>query len=147
MFSIDRDGTNPEEFRVVDEGREAELRFLRGGGGPEFDLFRLVTCGREVPILTETHSNNAERGYTRRVRYIGDTTGAEYAFDGEAPYRFATEAERNEVLLTAAEALLVYGDFYDGLKLSDGYVRVAAEIDGEARVVSLSDFGYVGGQS
>jgi hypothetical protein len=156
VFRIERSDSPREvrEWRVLDETRDTELRFLRGIGSIEYDLFRLTSKRRVIPILTETSRQpkpaGSIAGFIYKIRDFGQARPSKYlrdpdrvAFGGESPYRFTSPVERSELLLLAAEALLVYGGLYDGFDLPDGFFQVVTEIDGEDRAFRLSDFGYV----
>jgi len=58
---------------------------------------------------------------------------------GIRPYVFAGADEQREAQMLAVEALLVYGDVFNGPSKPDGYCRV--EFEGRRWV--LSDFGYI----
>lgn len=57
---------------------------------------------------------------------------------GIQPYTFSNDAEKQRWILLAAEALLVYGGFYNGDAMGEGYARV--EVEGRAK--TLKDFDY-----
>lgn len=145
--------------RIVDETRDAELRLVRGVGGPEYYVFRLTSKGRSVPILAEKGSerrggaDDDARTFIYKILEFGEVEepwmpdvdrANEITFGGEPPYRFESAAERSELLLIAAEALLCFGHNYSGFLWADGIFQVVAEIDGKDRAFRLSDFGYPG---
>lgn len=160
MFRIERT-TYPGGWlddRIVDEARDAELRYVRGVGGPEYYVFRLTSKGRSVPILAEKGSERREgadddaRTFIYKIRDFGEAQRSmpdadranEITFAGEPPYRFESSAERSELLLLAVEGLLCFGHNYSGFLWADGIFQVVAEIDGKDRAFRLSDFGYPG---
>lgn len=142
MFRIDRIGRNPHAFRVVDESRSAELRTRPGGQSREgWHLFRLTANGREVPFLAQMSKQASGSGFEWRFTCFGKAST--FAGNHDPEYRFASSAERSELLRIAVETLLVYGNFFDGLTVPDGFFCVHAEIDDVEEVFQLSDFGYV----
>ena len=88
-----------------------------------------------VPVATE-----AGKRFVGRVIGFGTSMiAAEQA--GTAGYRFVDDAERLAAERLAAEALLVYGDFYDGLEHPDRVFTVEVPTEHGVSEYTLSTFG------
>ena len=95
-----------------------------------------------IPFETECdfHEDADVAGHLlTRVVFFGLSPAAELR--GVAPMVITSPVEGREYLLLAAEALLVFGNFYDGDSKPEGWARV--ELDGV--VYTLASFGYESG--
>lgn len=145
MFVIEPDPERPRKRRVVDRERDAALVPLGMRAYEAIRLMKLVWGERVIPFEYELEPVAAEAG----KRFVGRVSGfgtspiaAEQA--GTSRYRFANDEERRAAERLVAEALLVYGDFNDGLDHPDGVFTV--EVPTEAYgtfAYTLSSFGYV----
>ena len=145
MFRFDRSGgiAMANDWRLVDESRRAELRRLpkHGQTREHFYAFRLTANERGVPFLAhKTFRGPGFRNPEWAFRYFGKLSF--YEVPDVPEYEFASATERAELLLLAIEALLFYETFLLQTDLPADYIRVHAEVDGEARIFALSDFGY-----
>ncbi|MFF2389550.1 hypothetical protein [Agromyces sp. NPDC058104] len=107
-------------------------------------LMKLVWGERVIPFEYELEPVDSEAGTRFVGRVIGFGTSpiaAEQA--GTSRYRFANDEERRAAEQLVAEALLVYGDFYNGLDHPDGVftVEVPTEAYGTFEY-TLASVGY-----
>ncbi|MFF2272216.1 hypothetical protein ACFVTX_08070 [Agromyces sp. NPDC058136] len=107
-------------------------------------LMKLVWGERVIPFEYDLEPVTTEAG----KRFVGRVSGfgtspiaAEQA--GTPGYRFVDDEERRAAERLAAEALLVYGDFYDGLDRPDGVFTVEVPTEEYGTFdYTLSSFGY-----
>lgn len=130
------------ERRVIeDPSRGAVLQFVGGRGPlPGGRSFIFTVGDHKIPFDTVTDPVADERGTHWLTQF--DSFGASFTVARlvEIPEpKFASQSERDEAQSLAAEALLVFGQSYDGLDLPDGEVRVLWH----EREWVLSDFGYL----
>lgn len=105
-------------------------------------LMKLVWGKRVIPFEYDLVPVATEAGKRFVGRVIGFGTSmiaAEQA--GTAGYRFVDDAERLAAERLAAEALLVYGDFYDGLEHPDRVFTVEVPTEHGVSEYTLSTFG------
>ncbi|GAB3518184.1 hypothetical protein [Arthrobacter monumenti] len=135
MFTIDTLEVDDPIFgdrRVVDHERHIRMQMVAGHVHRPGESFKLVVGEAVIPFeASEELVEDPEPGESfllRRFETFGTSpTAASYA--GIQPYRFKDEAAKRQMMRIAAEALLIYGYFYDGDQQPDGFIRV--ELDGE----------------
>lgn len=148
MFTI---GDQPDGFmsgarrRIVDHDRQARLELINSVAQTGGDLFLLTWQDRLIPIVA--FSQNAvdrELGQNQvhiHIRSLGDSR---YARNSGLNASTLSESDRIPAHRLAAEALLVFGSWYDGLSFQDGHFVVKDVIDGGNESYTLSSFGYQG---
>ncbi|PTT63422.1 hypothetical protein [Arthrobacter sp. HMWF013] len=130
---------------VVDHGRQARLELINGSAQSGGDLFHLTWQDRSIPIVT--FSRNAvdrESGQQQvhiNIRALGESR---YARNSELKASTLSDADRFLARRLAAEALLVFGSWFDGLTFQDGHFVVKDSVDGDDLSYTLSSFGYGG---
>jgi len=141
MFHIDLQGAplagpDATSRSVVDVERGVVLQRVSGQGQvPNAEAMLMSWQGRLIPFDTRFRSAGGH--------YIVDfdSFGVSYTVKlrvGILQYVFPDAEAQREAQLLAVEALLVYGEFFNGLSKPDGHCRV--EFEGRQWV--LSDFGH-----
>ena len=125
--------------RVIDHERDAWLQFVRSQrDGPR--VMKLVWQGDVIPFeiirVQVREMPPGETWYRSRFGAFGASNGIK-PWDGIKPYHFSDPKLRHQAQMLAVEALLAYGDHYNGDVRSDGYNR----IEFEGRLYRKSDFG------
>ena len=127
---------------IVDLERGVSLEFIGGLGRMPGTVHTLTTPELVVPFeVCRTQDADAEFYLTRFYsfgRLFSTPTGPRIE-----PVDFPSQAARHRLQLLAAEALLVFGSFYNGLAKPDGYNRV----DVGEKTYTLSSFGYASASS
>ena len=103
------------------------------------EVFLLEAGEKRIPFDTDWSDGDDEDGRFFLITFDsfgGSPVGASKA--GLHTYLFSAAEKKRSLQLLAVEALLVYGQNFDGLRFPDGRWRV--ELDG--RQWRLSDFGY-----
>lgn len=148
MFTIEdqQDGYDyGARRRVVDHDRQAWLELINSSAQSGGDLFLLTWQDRLIPIVTFSQNTvDRESGENRvhvHIRALGDSR---YARNSGLNASALSESERTLAHRLAAEALLIFGSWYDGLSFQDGHFVVEEVMDGENLSYKLSSFGYNG---
>ncbi len=148
MFAVEEhDGYSAynERRHVIDHDRQARLQLINGSAQTGQDLFLLTWHGRSIPIVTfSQNTTDRESGLNQvhvHIRAVGES-------------RFATNSELTASALSpedqvlahrlAAEALLVYGRWYDGLSYPEGFFVVKDPAGAADLSYTLASFGYSG---
>ncbi|MFF2493487.1 hypothetical protein [Agromyces sp. NPDC058064] len=142
VFVIESDPARPRKRRVVDRERDAALVPLGMRAYEAIRLMKLEWGGRVIPFEydLEPVATKAGRRFVGHVIGFGTSMlAAEQA--GTSGYRFVDEEERRAAERLAAEALLVYGDFYDGLDHPDGVFTVEVPTKHGSSEYTRSSFG------
>lgn len=133
---------------VVDEDRDVWFQYIADILPDPGTAFRLVWHDR--PILLEANVNaqvfdapGKELFRLTRLYEFGSSPKGMLR-TGIQPFVFANAEEKHEALQLAVEALLVFGQWYNGDRYPDGYRRVVTDLEGEEKNYTLSDFGYPG---
>jgi hypothetical protein len=138
MFRIEKNNS-ASDYRVVDDERGMWIQFLAGRGRSPGGVFKLVVGETVIPFETDCDfiedADGAGHLLTRFV-FFGLSPAA--SARGVAPNVITSPVERRKYMLLAAEALLVFGNFYDGDSKPEGWTQI--ELD---RVIyTLASFGY-----
>lgn len=140
MFRIVVEGpvTGPSAGRaIIDEGRETRITWMRGYRDGS-DIFRMQWNGRDIQFRTVLETDPpAENPRRRHIVRIGAVVASN---SGDNDFR--DEDERERALNLAAEAMLVYGAGFDGLRQPNGKWTSSYFHRGELLRFTLSDFGY-----
>lgn len=137
----------PNKQILVDTSRDVDVRSVRSVRATDSEIFLMRWGGREIPFEAtkwkegEPLSTGWPGHINRSISFIGVIKGMDRSPAPE--YVFADEAEREQALLLAAEALVVYGGHYNGLYFEEGYHSSTFWMRGEARRFTLASFGYV----
>jgi hypothetical protein len=148
MFKIEdqpggyADGTR---HRIVDHDQGAQLTRVNGVAQTGGDLFLLKWQELVIPIVTfSQHTVDRESGENEvhvHIRAIGDSR---YARNSGLKASMLSKADRFLARRMAAEALLVFGSWYDGLSYQEGHFVVKDATDGDNLSYTLASFGYSG---
>lgn len=130
---------------IVDATRDVVVSLLEGardGGG----VFVLSWGSRRIPFDARKRDEDGVRpdGWVGHMHYSVSAIGRPHVQGSwsEPPYDFEDRDEEEQACLLATEALLVYGDHYNGLDFQDGYISAGFSWNGEAKRYILTDFGY-----
>ena len=142
MFEVEvtKDGL---DHRVIDRGTGIYLKWLVVGGPYFTEVFNLVHADGSIPFTTaRERSVDPETGlpfFVFKFLTFGSAPKAHRNTKDLVNRTFDDETEKRHWMKTSAEALLVFGSGYNGLKLPHpSYTRV--DLDGE--IYTLKDFGY-----
>lgn len=142
MFEVEvsEDG---REHRVIERTTGVYLKWLVVGGPYFTEVFKLVCFEGSIPFTTVREPGvDPETGlpfFTYKFLTFGSAPKAHRNTKDLVNCTFDDETEKRHWMRTAAEALLVFGSGYNGLKLPHlSYTRV--DLDG--RIYTLEDFGY-----
>ena len=142
MFELEatKDG---QEHRVIDRGNGVYLKWLVAGGPYFTEVFKLVHSEGSIPFTTvREESVDPESGlpyFVFRFLTFGSAPKAHRNTKDLVNRIFDDETEKRHWMKVAAEALLVFGWAYNGLKAPHpSYTRV--DLDG--KIYTLKDFGY-----
>ena len=142
MFEVEvtEDG---REHRVIDRATGVYLKWLVAGGPYFTEVFKLVCFKGSIPFTTVREEGmDPETGlpfFVFKFLTFGSAPKAHRNTKDLVNRSFDDETEKRHWMTTAAEALLVFGSGYNGLKLPHlSYTRV--DLDG--RIYTLEDFGY-----
>ena len=143
MFDVEatKDG---REHRVIDRATDVYLKWLVAGGPYFTEVFNLVHADGSIPFTTAREPGvDAETGlpfFVFKFLTFGSAPRAHRNTKHLVNRAFADETEKRHWMKVAAEALLVFGWAYNGLKAPHpNYTRV--ELDGQ--IYTLGDFGYI----
>jgi hypothetical protein len=131
------------DHRVIDRDANVYLKWLVAGGPYFTEVFRLVHAGESIPFTTAREEGvDAESGlpyFVFRFLTFGSAPKAHRNTKYLVDRTFVDEIEKRRWMKVAAEALLVFGWAYNGLKAPHpSYTRV----DLEGKIYTLKDFGY-----
>jgi hypothetical protein len=132
-------------MRIADHERGAWIQDLTTHGIDPGRTFQLVWGSRVIPFDADTTVSADRDGkvYVYHIQGLGTSSWARLLVNVGA-YTFASDEERDEAMMLAAEALLVFGDYYDGLEQPEGKYRVEVERGGKSEIFTLASFGYEG---
>jgi len=145
MFEIAND-SKPRDVKaisVLDKSRDVELRMLAGRREPG-EVCRMAWGNRDIPFETSRELKFDSDG-TSGDRIFFESFGASVQakiYHGVLPYQFVSTDERDTALLLAAEALLVFGNNYNGLSRREGQYIVTISEGANAGDYTLGSFGY-----
>lgn len=148
MFAVEKHSsysTYNEQRHVVDHDRSARLQLINGSAQTGQDLFLLTWQDRSVPIVAfSQHAVDRDSGLEQvhvHLRAVGESR---YATNSQLQASVLPAADQVLARRLAAEALLVYGRWYDGLTYPDGFFVVKDHAGGEDVSYTLSSCGYTG---
>jgi hypothetical protein len=130
---VDRLG---EEYLIRDAERSISFVFVGSLAMGAIQVFRLTVCDLEVPV--SAFKRESDDG---ALVYANVSVGGSFPIEatyGIAGRGYLSSAEEAAMLSIAAECLLVYGSYYNGLTTRRDTTRV--ELPNGPR--SLADFGY-----
>jgi hypothetical protein len=145
MFSIHRpedDNWYSDKTRVVDAERDVALEFRNGTGRDLGGAFVLTHGDMQIPFHTRqsgslTDEESGKPYFTVEIMTFG--TSIYLKGDRNVPdYVFESVEESRKWRRIAAEALLIFGLHYNGMKYDPEYSRVL--LDGQ--LLTRRDFGY-----
>jgi hypothetical protein len=141
MFRIERAASSGER-KIVDDERVVWIQFLCSRGRTPGHVFKLVVGETVIPFETERdYIEDADGAAHQLTRFVAFGLSPAANARGVAPNVITSPFERRKYKLLATEALLLFGDIYDGDSRPEGYARV--ELDGV--IYTLASFGYVSG--
>ncbi|WP_164205964.1 hypothetical protein [[Micrococcus luteus] ATCC 49442] len=148
MFAIEEhDGYSAynERRHVIDHDSQARLQLINGSAQTGQDLFLLTWQGRSIPIVTFSQ-NTADRESGLNQVHVHIRAVGESRFASNSELAASVLSPEDQVLAhrLAAEALLVYGGWYDGLSYPDRFFVVRDPAGGEDVSYTLASFGYSG---
>lgn len=130
MFRIEpalERGVLGDDKMVVDHERDVWLQRVSGLGPEPGDAFKLVWGGRVIPFETVRapvmKSDGSTAYYLAKFRSFGSSGSARLRANIPV-YRFQSDEERQQAMMLAAEALIEFGDVYNGDQRPEGYNRV-----------------------
>ncbi|WP_269936542.1 hypothetical protein [Arthrobacter sp. HY1533] len=142
MFEVEatKDG---REHRIIDRATDVYLKWLVAGGPYFTEVFELVHSGGRIPFSTvreEGHDSDSGLPYfIFKFLTFGNAPKAHRNTKDLVDRTFDDETEKLRWMKVAAEALLVFGWAYNGLKAPHpSYTRV--DLDG--KIYTLEAFGY-----
>jgi hypothetical protein len=148
MFTVEAypDGTIYGGRRcVVDHDRQARLELVNGSAQSGGNLFLLTWQDRSIPIVTFSQDavdrDSGEHQVHVHIRALG---ASRYAKNSHVKATTLSDADRFLARRLAAEALIVFGSWFDGLTFQDGHFVVKDSVDGDDLSYTLSSFGYSG---
>lgn len=148
MFTVEKHSgysAYNEQRHVIDHDRDARLQLINGSAETGQDLFLLTWQDRSIPLVAfSQHTVDRESGLEQvhvHIRAVGESR---FATNSQLKASTLAEAERVPAHRLAAEALLVYGRWYDGLTYPDGFFVVKDPAGGQDQSYTLSSFGYTG---
>jgi hypothetical protein len=148
MFTVEEHagyGSYGEKRHVVDHERQARLQLINGSAQTGQDLFLLTWQERSIPIVTFSQGTTDQESGLKQVHILIRAVGeSRFATNSGLAASPLYEADRFSARRLAAEALLVYGRWYDGLTYPDGYFVVNDATGDEDLSYTLSSFGYSG---
>ena len=119
---------------VIDPEKDAWIQRVGTLGRNGYVLFRFVWNGRIIPFEATFRRHQQKDGQEYSywtISTFGESEREYWRHSGPnfpscymPPYRFESEEEKETAVITAAEALLAYGRFYDGSDWEDGSLRV-----------------------
>jgi hypothetical protein len=142
MFEVE-ETEDGHEHRVIDRATGVYLKWLVAGGPYFTEVFNLVHADGSVPLTTVREEGvDPETGlpfFVFKFLTFGSAPKAHRNTRDLVTRAFDDETEKRFWMKVAAEALLVFGWAYNGLKAPHpSYTRV--ELDGHT--YTLKDFGY-----
>ena len=131
------------EHRVIDRDVNVYLKWLVAGGPYFTEVFELVHAGGSIPFTTAREEGidaaSALPYFVYRFLTFGSAPKAHRNTKHLVNRTFDDAAEKRRWMEVAAEALLVFGSGYNGLKVPHpSYTRV----DVGGQIYTLRDFGY-----
>lgn len=147
MFVVERftDPTSSDlQKRVIDVGRETWIQRV-GSQASEPGLAFQMHVGPEAltfDTLPFAEHLDGERIHVDRLEQFGSSPKGELK-TGISSYEFKDLGTREQWILLAAEALLVFGENYNGLRLPLRYHFVEITLDGATKRMSKTDFPYM----
>ncbi|AWB88993.1 hypothetical protein [Homoserinimonas hongtaonis] len=138
MFHIQ--ASTAGDLAIIDPERDASLEFIGGRGRVPGMVHTLTTGDLVVPFEARRTAQADAEGHEFYLITF-DSFGSLFVTPTGLkldPVDFTSPAERRRLQLLAAEALLVFGSMYDGLRKPDGFNRVSIE----GNTYTLSSFGY-----
>lgn len=143
MFSIEK---TPEsgEFRgkkyVVDHDRNVWLEYVSGHGPHPGGAFHLKWGAHSIGFDTDYTEFPDGNYVVETIRNFGNSIDAEMHL-GVRQYIFDDPQTRREAEALAAEALVVFGGYYNGMAVPDGRYRIRIGRTSD-EYFTLSTFGY-----
>ncbi|MET4589084.1 hypothetical protein [Arthrobacter sp. 754] len=130
---------------IVDHDRQARLELVNGSAQSGGDLFLLTWQDRSIPVVTFSQDaadrDSGEHQIHVHIRALGESR---YAKNSHVKATTLSDADRFLARRLAAEALLVFGSWFDGLTFQDAHYVVKDSVDGDDLSYTLSSFGYSG---
>jgi hypothetical protein len=148
MFQIEPSpvvGARGDSLRVIDHSRDVWLQRITSHGADSGYTFQLVRGHTPIALDTIADEHVDADGRTYYLSQIVAIGGSPLALRvaGIDAVAFATADDKDAATELAAEALLVYGNYYDGLSKPEGQFRVSYSTRGEQRIATLASFGYL----
>ena len=141
MFRIER-AASASDHKIIDVERDVWMQFLGSRGLSSGGVFKLVVGETVIPCETERdYIEDADGAAHQLTRFVAFGLSPAAELRGVAPHVITSPVERRMYKLLATEALLLFGDIYNGDSKPEGYSRV--ELDGV--IYTLASFGYVAG--
>ena len=142
MFEVEvtKDG---RDHRVIDRDTGIYLKWLVAGGPYFTEVFKIVDSEGSIPFTTLREEGvDPDTGlpfFVFKFLTFGSAPRAHRNTKDLVDRTFDDETEKRHWMKTTAEALLVFGSGYNGLRLPHlSYTRV--DLDG--KIHTLEDFGY-----
>ncbi|POH65437.1 hypothetical protein C3B61_05330 [Cryobacterium zongtaii] len=143
MFRIER-AASASDHKIIDDERGVWIQFLGSRGLSRGHVFKLVVGETVIPFETERdYIEDADGAAHQLTRFVAFGLSPAAGLRGVAPYVITSPVERRTYKLLATEALLVFGDIYDGDSRPEGFARV--ELDGV--IYTLASFGHPSGST
>ena len=137
MFRIEN-AASASDHKIIDDERGVWIQFLAGRGRSPGGVFKLVVGETVIPFETDRDfSEDADGAGHLLTRFVSFGLSPAANARGVAPNMMMSPDERREYMLLAAEALLVFGSFYDGDSKPEGWAQV--ELVGV--IYTLASFG------
>ncbi|CAA9239185.1 MAG: hypothetical protein AVDCRST_MAG83-1582 [uncultured Arthrobacter sp.] len=131
--------------RLVDRGRDATFSQINGSAAGGSDLFHLMWRGLSIPVVAfKREAVNPGSGEAEIHIHITAVGKSRYAARSELKASRLSGSIRDAAHQLAAEALLIFGSWGDGLSFPDGYFAVEDNSIGKRRRYTMSSFGYTG---
>ncbi|MEC5182681.1 hypothetical protein RCH12_000111 [Cryobacterium sp. MP_3.1] len=141
MFRIER-AAGASDHKIIDDERGVWIQFLGSRGKSSGGAFKLVVGETVIPFETERdYIEDADGAAHVLTRFFAFGLSPAASVRGIASNVITSPVERRTYKLLATEALLLFGDIYNGDSKPEGYSRV--ELDGV--IYTLASFGYVSG--